>query len=220
MLKVGTPITLELHAEKQEDIEKFKCRLVDHADQQIFIDYPVKLITQKTAFFFEGAQFQASFLGEDGSAYWFETEVLGRRKKNIPVLVLSFPGEDELVRVQRRQYVRIDTAINVAVKGRNSPVQFTTVTRDLSGGGMAIYEPNGTSLTNNQLFDFTLVLPMNSGEYYYIDVLGSVVRSSFNKESHVSAVSVEFVELNEKFRQLIIQYCFEQQMQMRKTKRL
>ncbi|GGF09244.1 hypothetical protein GCM10010954_04610 [Halobacillus andaensis] len=220
MLKVGTSITLELLADKQEDIEKFKCRLVDHSEEHIFIDYPVKLITQKTAFFFEGTQFQASFLGEDGSVYWFETEVLGRLKKNIPVLMLSFPGNAALVRVQRRQYVRIDTAIDVAAKGKEGPVQFTTVTSDLSGGGMAIYEPNGTSLPTNQLFDFTLVLPMNDGEYHYIDVLGSVVRSSSKKGSHLTAASVEFVELNEKHRQLIIQYCFEQQMQMRKRKRL
>ncbi|WP_431799089.1 flagellar brake protein [Halobacillus andaensis] len=144
MFKVGASITLELSKSKREEAEKFKCKIIDHSQDYIYIDYPVKLNTQKTAFFLEGTQFQASFLGEDGSVYWFETEVVAKRKSKIPVLMLSFPGEEELIRIQRRQFVRVDTAIDVAVQDKE--IHFTSVTRDLSGGGLAIYEPPDINL--------------------------------------------------------------------------
>ncbi|MCP3025839.1 flagellar brake protein [Halobacillus sp. A5] len=220
MFKAGEPLTLELHRNKQEEAEKYKSKIVDFSHSHVFIDYPVKMNTQKTAFFFEGTQFQASFLGEDGSVYWFETEVLARKKKNIPVLMVSFPGEEELVRIQRREYVRVDTAVDVAVNTNNNKTKFTTVTRDLSGGGMAIYEPEKISLSPDLMLDITVVLPMNDGDYHYMESSGKVVRSSMLKGSNKKSVSIEFINLNEKMRQYVIQYCFEQQMQMRKQKRL
>ncbi|WP_431799091.1 hypothetical protein [Halobacillus andaensis] len=61
---------------------------------------------------------------------------------------------------------------------------------------------------------------MSTGKYHYVEVTGIVVRSAPVKGSRNHSVSVEFININEKRRQLIIQYCFEQQMQMRKRKRL
>ncbi|MFC7060471.1 flagellar brake domain-containing protein [Halobacillus seohaensis] len=221
MFKVGTSVTLELHKNDEKESESFKCRLVDHAKDSIYIDYPVNIETQRTAFFFEGTQFQASFVGEDGSIYRFATEVVARRKMNIPVIVLTFPGTEELVRIQRRQYVRIDTTIDIAVNDKENQLSpFTTVTRDISGGGVAIIPPVNQQLTPKQILHLTLVLPMNSGEYYYIEATGLVIRSSKVKGSDIESTSIKFEEIDEKYRQIIIKYCFEQQMNIRKSKRL
>ncbi|MFC7320713.1 flagellar brake protein [Halobacillus campisalis] len=219
MLKVGTSLTLELNKSDQEEIERFKCKLVDFTQDYVYIDYPVKIDTQKTAFFFEGTPFNASFVGENEAVYWFKTEVAARRKMNIPVLVLTFPGNNELIKIQRRQYVRIDTTIDIAVKEKENPEKhFTTISRDLSGGGVSVLLRSGHSMAPGTLVNLTLVLALNSGERHYVEVSGVVVRTDETKVQQRETTSIKFVDIQEKHRQIIIRYCFEQQMLLRKSK--
>ncbi|UOR12446.1 flagellar brake protein [Halobacillus amylolyticus] len=219
LIKVGAPITLELYKHSQDEPERYKCKLVDDTEDYIYIDYPIKMDTGKTAFFFEGTEFYASFVGEDESVYRFETEVVARKKMNIPVLVLTFPRRKKLVRIQRRKYVRVESSLDVAVCGIDrSMMGFTSVTKDLSGGGVAILLPQSHELTQNQEVEITLVLPMNSGEYRYVETNAKIIRIGTLGNNIRVGASAEFVEITEKHRQSIIQYCFEQQMYMRKRK--
>ncbi|KHE72148.1 flagellar brake protein, partial [Halobacillus sp. BBL2006] len=133
VIKIGMPITLELQKRDQEKPEKYKCKLVDRHQTSISIDYPVNVRTKKTGFFLEGTEFQASFVGEDESVYKFDTEVIQRRKTNIPMIVLKFPGEKELVRIQRRKYVRVESSVDAVIKDNNHSLN--TITHDISGGG-------------------------------------------------------------------------------------
>ncbi|UOQ42690.1 flagellar brake domain-containing protein [Halobacillus salinarum] len=136
MIKIGTTMNLELFKQDQEEPERYKCTLVDHSQGYIYIDYPIKTNTGRTSFFFEGTRFQVSFVGKDGSVYSFKSEVTARRKLKIPVLVLTFPGKDQVVRIQRRRYVRVETSIDVAIQLNNeSEASFTSITQDVSGGG-------------------------------------------------------------------------------------
>lgn len=212
-LKVGTPLTLELHKPEEEEPHRYKCKLVDYDLNNIYIDYPIHIETGRTGFFLEGTQFQASFVGRDQSVYWFKTKVIGRKKMNIPVIALPFPGMDELRRIQRRKYVRVDASVDVAVEGGHG--SFPTVTQDISGGGLMILQPTGELLKQGEIIQLTLVVPMNTGETYYIEIIGKVIRTMMANDSQPERVSVEFVEILEKDRQLIIRYCFEQQMQSR-----
>ncbi|UOQ93598.1 flagellar brake domain-containing protein [Halobacillus shinanisalinarum] len=219
LIKVGTPIILELYEHSQNEPECYKCKLVDDTEEYIYIDYPVKMDSGKTAFFFEGTEFYVSFVGEDESVYRFKTEVVARKKMNIPVLVLTFPGRDELVRIQRRKYVRVESSLDVAVSGEGcSMTSFTSVTKDLSGGGAAILFPQSHGLTQNQEIEIVLVLPMNSGENRYVETKAKIIRIGTVDNNHRVNASVEFINITEKHRQSIVQYCFEQQMYMRKRK--
>ncbi len=215
MMKIGTTMTLELYKQNQKKPEKYTCSLQDQSKGFIYIDYPIKTTTRKTSFFFEGTQFQVSFIGHDGSVYWFESEVVARKKLQIPVLVLTFPGMNQLVRIQRRKYVRVETSIDVSVRDlQRDHVLFTAVTQDISGGGAALHLPRTHHLIENQEVQLTIVLPMNSGDYVYIEVKGIIIRV-LNKEASKEQASIEFKDLTDKHRQMIIKYCFEQQMERR-----
>ncbi|TGB04512.1 flagellar brake protein [Halobacillus salinus] len=215
-LKIGTPINLSMDKGAEENDDQYRCKLVDFQGEYIYIDYPVHSRTGKTGFFMEGAQFQASFVGEDQSVYWFETEVVARKKLNIPVIVLTFPGIDKLVRIQRRKYVRVETSIDISVEGQQGT--FPTVTTDISGGGVAIVQPKEKHLKEQEKVGLLLVLGMNSGEFHYVEATGTVIRVFVERKNQPNKASVEFDDILEKHRQKVIQYCFEQQMHMRKSR--
>ncbi|RWZ60248.1 pilus assembly protein PilZ [Halobacillus fulvus] len=214
VINVGMPLMIELYTQAEDEPEKYKCKLVDYKDGYFYIDYPVHSKTGKTGFFMDGTQFQVSFVAQDQSVYWFETEVVKRKKMNIPVIVLTFPGEEKLVRIQRRRYVRVEAAVDAAVEGENS--SFTTVTSDISGGGVALILPDKSHVKENEIIDMVIVLPMNAGGVSYITTKGKVIRVIGKTQYHPARVSIEFKDLLEKHRQKIIQYCFEQQMHRRK----
>ncbi|QAS50761.1 pilus assembly protein PilZ [Halobacillus litoralis] len=212
-IKIGTPLTLEIQKPHEKEMDRYKCKIVDFDEEKLYIDYPLHTRTGKTGFFLDGSQFQASFVGEDSSVYWFKTEVVTRKKLNIPVIVLTFPGMEELTRIQRRKYVRVDASIDVAVQ--TGEALFSTLTQDVSGGGVMLIQRKTQKLAEGHKLNLTLVLPMNSGDYHYIEATGTVIRVIAAEGNQPDRVSVEFVDIQEKDRQLIIRYCFDQQMQKR-----
>jgi c-di-GMP-binding flagellar brake protein YcgR len=215
MIPIGTVLTLEL--ESAERSEKFKCRLVDKKGGDFYIDYPISLQTNKVAFLFNGTQIKATFVGPDGaSVFLFESEIKGRIKSNIPMLIVSYPGDEHLIKIQRRQYVRIETAIDIALH----PLQYefdpiTTMTDDISAGGTGVFVPADTNLQVGMSIQAWLVLLMHNGEYHYMKLLCRVVRIVPNTESK-HRVSLQFIDVSSHVRQLLLRFCFERQLELKK----
>lgn len=94
LIQIGDVLTLELTSQEESEAEKFKCRLMDIKDNEFYIDYPISLKTNRAAFLLDGTELKVTFAGNDGSSiYLFESEINGRVKKNIPMLILTYPGE-------------------------------------------------------------------------------------------------------------------------------
>lgn len=213
-MNIGDQLTLEL--KYSDRFERYKCKLVERMDQKLYIDYPINIETKRTAFFIDGTQLKCSFISRDGSVYLFESEVMGRVKQNIPMIVLSYPGDEQLIKIQRRQYVRIETAVDVAVHPTNFEFEpFVTVTDDISAGGAAIITPVKLKLEPNQLISTWIVLPLQIGEYHYFKFQAKVVRVISMDEMR-NKVSLQFVGLTPHERQVLLRFCFDRQVIMRK----
>ncbi|HWI48347.1 MAG TPA: flagellar brake domain-containing protein, partial [Rummeliibacillus sp.] len=133
-LKIGTNIILE--SISSETSERFRCKIVEQKNNAIYIDYPIDVKTNKTSFLLEGSQYRASFVDDSKVAHAFKTQVLGRIKSNIPMIMLSFPTDDEIIKIQRREFVRVLTPVDIAVEFEHQFYQF--ITEDISAGGLAI----------------------------------------------------------------------------------
>ncbi|ADU30110.1 flagellar brake protein [Evansella cellulosilytica] len=213
MIKVGTTIFLELNP--VEENKRYRSKILDYEDNKIFIDFPVDENTKKPHFFLEGTEFRAWFLGKDEAIYLFHTEVVGKIERKMPMLLLKDPGIENYRRIQRRQYVRIESAVDVAVH----PVQqhfepFTTVTLDISGGGMAILLPEAHTLQPNIEITVWLPLHFKVGDMAYIKCSAKIVR--IIKESGREKASLQFSQISEIERQKIVRFCFEKQLAIRK----
>ncbi|MBM6619887.1 flagellar brake protein [Bacillus suaedaesalsae] len=215
MINIGD--TLILEPKYSSEHEKYKCKLVERNGEQLYIDYPVSINTGKTVFLLDGTQFKGSFVGKDNTVYLFETEVQGRTKQQIPMIAISYPGNENLIRVQRRQYVRVDTPVDVAVhpiEGQFSP--FVTITSDISAGGAALILPPNVKLESDTIIDLWVVLPMQSGDYHNLVLRSRVIRVIPGQNGERDKMPIEFLSITESQRQLLIRFSFERQLNLKR----
>jgi c-di-GMP-binding flagellar brake protein YcgR len=209
MLKIGMILTLEpVRADKAE---KYRCKLVEQKDSKIYIDYPVHTETDRTVFLIDGTQLKVSFVHNETTVFSFETEVTGRKKSNIPMIALHYPGDDELIKVQRRQFVRVDATVDAAIITPRGP--YPTITTDISAGGCAVKVQKEQVYEAGMEVEILLVLPMQTGGYQYFNVPGQVVRI-WERGTHKIA-SLEFEQLKDMQQQTILRFCFEKQLALR-----
>lgn len=214
MLNIGDIIILEY--KYSDNFEEYKCKVVEQRGNDIYIDYPINTSTNRTVFLLEGTPLKAKFATKSGSHFYFETEVKGRVKLNIPMIVLSYPGAERLIKVQRRQYVRVEISVDVSVRSRMDEFPpFTTITDDISAGGAAIMAAKNSGLEPGMEIESWFVLPMQNGEYEYKKFSGKIVRIIAG-DTHMDKVSVQFIEPAGPDRQLLLRFCFERQLAMKK----
>jgi c-di-GMP-binding flagellar brake protein YcgR len=215
MINIGDTIILEPKSSSEE--EKYRCKLVERKGEHLFIDYPISMKTSKTVFLLDGTQLKGSFLGRDNTVYLFETEVQGRVLQTIPMIKLSYPGKEQLIRVQRRQYVRVDTTVDVAVHPTNAEFSpFVTITSDISAGGAALILPSNTKLNPEIMINCWIVLPMLSGDYHYMTLKARVIRIIPGQNGERDKMPIEFIDITENERQLLIRFSFERQLNLKR----
>lgn len=214
MINIGDGLILE--PKYSDKIERYKCKLVERIGENLYIDYPINMETNRTVFLIEGFQLKGTFIAADGSVYIFECEVLKRVKTNIPMIVLSYPGNDQLIRVQRRQFVRVETAVDVAVHPIQSEFRpFVTITDDISAGGAAIIIQKNSPLKADMFMNNWFVLPMQSGEIHYLKLKSKLIRVVELNESK-SIISVQFIDSSPNDRQILLRFCFDRQLALRR----
>ena len=209
-LKMGTILTLE--PTYTERVEKFRCRVVDQGKNVIYIDYPVNVATKKTSFLVDGAQFRVTFMTEEKQSHAFNTEVLGRKGGTVPMIILSCPPSDEFLKIQRREFVRVETKVDVSIEfdGQFIPL----VTEDISAGGLAVLLNRPVNFKEYDEVNLTMVLPYSNGDIKYVQTTAIVVRI-FEKDQ-IRLASIQFTDTDDLDRQHIVRFCFERQLQLRK----
>lgn len=207
-VKIGTNLTLE--PVNQEETEKYSCRVVDVEADEILIDYPIHQSTKRTMYLNVGETFRVTFVDGKSAAYTFYTKILGRKKTNIPMLRFALPTDEEVEKIQRREYVRVETAIDVALKYDEQFYQF--VTADVSAGGLAIYLNRELPLQPGDEVELTLVLPFMKEEdgTQYVHTTGEIIRLIEKDEQTI--VPIQFIDTDEVDRKIITRFCFERQL--------
>jgi c-di-GMP-binding flagellar brake protein YcgR len=157
----------------------------------------------------EGTKVKLTFWDET-SAYSFEGKVMQRIAVPIPMFVLELT--DSVAKVQRRNYVRIPALY---------PISFRSVTKeglsdfqkgtmlDLSGGGMRFLTKQ--RVENKSLLYVLLNLPKGD-----LKTPVRVCRVEKMENSKHYTVSVEFHDISERERDIIIRCVFDVQRAMRK----
>lgn len=214
-MKIGTSLHLEMKNPTTNKAERYRCKIIEKNEEFLFIDYPININTRKTAFFSIGTNFIATYVDDNHNLYSFPVKLLTKVNLTVPTLTIKMPDKDDMKRIQRREYVRIETAIDVAVHcSEDSFTPFTTVTLDISAGGMLAIIPRGITSLGEKPLKIWMVLEMESGKFEYIYTLAKLIRMESSDDT-LRVASLKFDSITKETQQKVIYYCFERQRKVR-----
>lgn len=214
---ISDVIRMNILTEDQSEASKtFKSRVEGVRDNSLIIEIPLDESNGKLRAFSIGTELNCYYWGPDGSRYLFRSIVLSRENSDFPTLTISFPPQERIQRIQRRNYLRVPATIEVAVKGTGDKLyHFIAKTVDVSGGGIAITCKDQYQILVGNLLDCWIVVPLRSG-LEYIPFTGRVVRVTPPKvPGGNQTVSIMYKQIKEPDRERIIRFCYERQMAMR-----
>jgi c-di-GMP-binding flagellar brake protein YcgR len=214
MFKIGDLLILEQKYSSQK--EKFKCMVVEMEGGYLYIDFPINMETGKIAFLVDGTQLNVSFSNEEQAVYIFDSEVLGKVRGQIPMVQLVLPDVETFVKIQRRQYVRLDISIDTAIHPVHydfSP--FRALTEDISAGGASIRLLKGVKIDSATQLYIWMALSFKSGEIQYIRLKSRVIRVT-EKEYGNHLLHIEFIDPSKNDVQTLMRFIFEKQADLKK----
>lgn len=215
MLSVGDTVLLETISNNDDDKIVFRSKVLDIKDGTFSIGPPLKEDTNRTEPIIpENTTFQAQFVAKNQKVYKFQTKLIEKIRDNIAMFELELPDESEFINIQRRSFIRVEAQLKVKVLSpENKFPAFDTYSVDISAGGLKLILPKNIELEKEESVVCSFILPLSKNDVF-LQMKSRVVRVT-DKISN-QYVSLEFEEITEQERQLIVQYCFERQLALRK----
>lgn len=218
--RIGQSIRLTFAGSSEDPrLHTYKSRVVDIKDEVASIELPTNEETGRTGLFGAGATFEVWYVGEDGSRYEFHSSIVGRQSEHIPVLFLQLPSKEEIQRTQRRNYLRIDSSLDVAIK-LDDPIRryhFLAKTVDISGGGLSFTCDKSYRLQENDKLHMWISMPNKTGLVQHAYAVLEIVRQkAAEKKGLHQWISGKFVQISEQDRAKVVRACYERQLELRK----
>ncbi len=214
--------------------KNFVTRVEDITKDSIVLAAPFDRERKVYVYLRNGTRVRVSFPKKD-AIYQFNAKISDSRTGRLPFVVISKPKE--ILRFQRREFVRLDDIIRVSYKiavSEDMKVKYKLVdrkelndielgskedrflngfTKNISGNGMLLVIKKDIAKIGN-LLEISFTLP---GREKRFNVVGEIVRIA--DEIRVDypdeiGVGVRFVKINEKDRTEIIRYIFDKQREM------
>ncbi|MBL0389338.1 PilZ domain-containing protein [Tumebacillus sp. ITR2] len=151
-----------------------------------------------------GERVRLGYTIEHRAFYTFTTVALDVEGEDIPQLVVATPRQEDIRKVQRRNFFRVPVALEGKLKrpdGRGVPVHVC----DLSGGGFS-FKSRLPWLALEQELSGTIRLPQSDVEFAAI-----VRRLEYLEEVQLHLYGLEFTQLLNAHRNKIVKYCLERQ---------
>ncbi|MCX7747016.1 MAG: PilZ domain-containing protein [Clostridia bacterium] len=153
-----------------------------------------------------------------GDFYGFKAEVMDRTTKdNIPLIKIKITGD--ISRIQRRQFFRLECCLPVkygvlqSLTGdtKSLPRNKKAVVRDLSGGGICI------AVEEQLEKDAYLICEIVFSKENTVVFSGQVVRIDKLEDNmaYKFEIGVKFIKIEDKHREAIIGYIFQEQRKLR-----
>lgn len=215
-MDIGTSLTITLQNHfGYDEAVTYRSKVIDRYHTEVIIDYPINKNEYIDLPIRTNSTVGIEYISK-GSVFKFSAKVIRILESPIMSFVIEMPSEEKITRIQRREYVRINIDVDVAVHSKTNVFKpFTTVTRDISGGGTAIIVPDNITLTDGEIVELYLVLKSKYSDFHYIKTTAEMIRTTIYND--VRSASLRFHFEDERERQKVIKYCFD--IQREKLKR-
>lgn len=214
--KVGDMLYLQLDESDDAKPITYKARIADMTNENLIIEMPISEESGRMGIFPSSSALFAWFYVDGGAKLTFETKVLGRKKENIPLVILAHPDPQQIRKTQRRNFLRVACKLEIAIHpeedGEFEP--FVTKTMDLSGGGLSFQSQDG-SLKEKTKVKWWLSIPIKNEGIVHPHGLGTIIRRINPENTKTYIYPLSFDEVTEVDRQKIMRYCFLRQLELR-----
>ena len=206
MIKLKQPVLLFLTASDAEEGRSFKSVVLGKSEEGILLALPKKIHRQEAPL----TRLILGFLWEK-NLYQGWCQVLRTEDEPVPCFLATWP--DEVEKVQRRSFVRIDLNVKLDLYDPGSrELICQTNTLDLSAGGLAAEVP--VALPVGRMLNTRIHLDTP------VEVMGKIVRRELRDlHSESYRISLEFEDIKEAEQNAIMRHIFNEQL-IRKRKGL
>ncbi len=214
MLSLGNILTIEF--EIQEYVLA-KSKVLSIEDNVLRVHYPVDEETGRTVIIPTNTVAIVHFINEQQVPYKFTIVIQGREiYQDIPVLNMYLPEEDQMTKIQRRQFFRVNTTIPVTVRPYGSGSMFKTYTANISAGGAALIIEETQIHEAEEDLNLSIHLPNEGHDENVIDVYAQVKRTYIDRRTNKQIMTVEFIKMDEHDEQALVHYCIKLQLEERR----
>jgi c-di-GMP-binding flagellar brake protein YcgR len=214
--RVGQIVYLDVR--KEPLMGRYQCRVVDGDSTSFYIETPMRLNVSMPVAFNKGDEFEVVYRALDGAECRFPSKVLSRQIRDLPVLEIVKPKTSDITRIQRREYLRVPFSESVELSFIDTitkkTVHANVMTRDISGGGMALLANPDLPIRAEDVLSFTFRLPNEPQQVTGNGVVLRVFDLSDNLDKKL--ISIRFTEISEQNRQRIVRFTFARQIEIRK----
>jgi c-di-GMP-binding flagellar brake protein YcgR len=184
-----------------------KSNIADIGEAEILISIPLN--REIIGLLSLGTKLEITFSSGE-SKFQFTTEILGRTRENIPLLRLAKPKESDIIKIQQRENVRVNSNLRLIVD------EHELHTINISAGGALFSSKSDFVIHEGEGLTGILYIPdERSKEPVPIPFESKVIRVTWMKEIGKNFVAIEFTSIKRPDQMKIIQHCFEKQRKMR-----
>ncbi len=152
-----------------------------------------------------------------GQRYGFSTRVRGYGRDRVVLLLLARPRE--ILRLQRRKYFRVPVEIPVDFRVREDSSAETSllsgVIRNISSGGVLLMVSQDAVPEGKEL---RLTFSLNS-EISLTEIPGKIVRVEETRPGKKYEYGVEFIDVHNRLRDIIMRFVFSREIELNRLKR-
>lgn len=199
-----------------------RARVLDVQDGLMYLDRPVGEAQRIEFSMREGEQVRVSYVPAERALYYFEASVVGVQALGIlPSFQVRTPRKEQIVRVQRRSFARVQLPLSLVVtvvlkNDQESPrAEATGYTIDVSGGGMSFILNQDIALASGDGIVATLTLPDSGRKMVEVEVGAVVIRSARPDRDNRVVYSARFTDITAGVQQKLVQLVLRRQIEMR-----
>ncbi|MCY0874984.1 MAG: PilZ domain-containing protein [Firmicutes bacterium] len=209
-----------LYVEQAGAENRGHARLLDLSETAYYIDLPMVLGSSVLLPLDLFLTLRLTYRSAKGTMYYFDASVLRRGLVDqLPCLLISRPQVQDIVRVQRRAFARIEVPIDLSVlcvrdQGEPKLITVRTVTRDISGGGLSFCTRRNLGIGRADPVTLKLSFVDDAGQSSTLTAKGEITRVERDDTGRYT-YSMKFIDIKDAAQQKLVQYVFRLQLKER-----
>lgn len=185
------------------EIEEYASKIVGIEDDGMFLlETPIK--QTQLVLLINGSVVNMIYMHENLGMYSVDLEVVEKIRDDNNIPLVRAKKVSDIRKIQRRNFFRLLTSMDIAVRKINGVVVENTKTVDISGGGIRLLSKQDFEINDIVRLDFQL----ESKEF---SVDAKVVKIDYTDVRGTKEVSLQFIDILEKDRNEIIRFIFDKQ---------